>query len=156
MREKFLPFILKFTVISLILFALWYWKGEYYYFLFFNSTIPPFLRFFGIELILLPLLVPLFYNFIPFISFILIIPGIKSRRILQKLLLGLLLIFIWQILLAEFLFLIHGESNTPSDAGLTLSLILYFLNWCIPFILWLILARKSLYAWFTSKLEKQG
>ena len=151
MKEKFLPFILKFSLFSLILFALWYWKGEYYYFLFFDYLVPPILNLLGIDLIVLPFLTSLFYNYLPFISLLLIIPGIKSQKIVKKLLLGLFLIFLWQILIAEIFFLIYGLSENPSKAGSTVSLCLYFLNWCIPFVLWLILARKSLYAWFTSK-----
>ncbi len=151
MKEKFLPFIIKFSVISLILFAFWYFVGEYYYFLFFDYIVTPFLKLFSIDLIIIPFLPPLFYNYLPFISLLLIIPGIKSQKIVKKLLLGLFLIFLWQILIAELIFLIYGLSENPSKAGLTLSLCLYFLNWCIPFVLWLILARKNLYTWFISK-----
>ena len=151
MKEKFLPFIVKFSLFSLILFTLWYWKGEYYYFLFFDYLVPSILNLLGMDLIVLPFLTSLFYNYLPFISLLLIIPGIKSQKIVKKLLLGLFLIFLWQILIAEIFFLIYGLSENPSKAGSTVSLCLYFLNWCIPFVLWLILARKSLYAWFTSK-----
>ncbi|MFH0930953.1 MAG: hypothetical protein V1890_03330 [Candidatus Zixiibacteriota bacterium] len=148
MKEKLLPFILKFIALSLILFALWHWKGEYYYFLFFNSIVPPLLRLFGIELILSPLLVPLFYNFLPFISLILITRGLKPKEMLKKLSLGLFLIFLWQILLAEILFLIHTRIENPASPAFALYFILTLLNYSIPFALWLILARKNLYTWF--------
>ena len=155
MKEKFLPFILKFTLVSLVLFALWHWKGEYYYFIFFFFPIvPPILYFLGLKFSPVRILIPFFHNFLPFISLILITRGIKIQARFQKLLFGLFLIFLWQVLLAEILFLIFGQTKDPTTIGLV-SKIIYLsfllLNWCIPFILWLILARKSLYNWFISK-----
>lgn len=150
-KEKFLPFILKFIAVSLILSALWFWKGEYYYFLFFNSIVPPILKLIGINLILLPPLVPLFYNFLPFISLLLITRGIKPVELFKKLLQGLFLIFLWQILIAEILFLIHRQIEDPASPGFGIYFILGLLNYSIPFVLWLILARENIYTLFISK-----
>ena len=150
-KVKLLPFVLKFIGISLVLFVFWGVVGEYLYFLLVSSTVPPFLRLFGIELILLPILIPLFYNFLPFITLYLIIPGIKSRKNLQNLFLGLFIIFLWQMLIAEILFLMQGQTEGPASAGWASSRFIYFLNWCIPIILWLILARNNLYGWFISR-----
>jgi hypothetical protein len=155
MKEKFLPFILKFIAVSLILFVFWFWKGENYYFLFFNSMVSPLLKIFGINLLPLPILYAQFNIFLPFTSLLLITPGIKPQKKLQKLLLGLFLIFLWQILTAVIFFLFLGQLGNPDEDPSSVGFALYFficiLNYSIPFVLWLILARKNLYTWFTSK-----
>ena len=144
MKEKLWVFIAKFLGVSLILFAFWFWKGEFFYFQIFWHPVKDLYNGLGIEIIILPLLVPLFTNLLPFLSLMIITRGISLKERLSKLVYGALIIFGWHVLLCWAMYQMHGKTQNPTLFASKLTLVIYLLNYSLPFMLWMIFARKQL------------
>jgi len=144
MREKLWVFIAKFLGVSLVLFAFWFWKGEFVYFQIFWQLSGSFYETFGLQVVLLPLIVPLFANLLPFLSLMIITRGIDLKQKLFRSGYGVLIIFGWQVFLTWAMYQMHGKTQTPTSFALKASLVIYILNYSLPFILWILFARKEL------------
>ena len=144
MKEKLWVFIAKFLGVSLILFAFWFWKGEFFYFQIFWHPVKDLYNGLGIEVIVLPLLVPLFTNLLPFLSLMLITREMNLKERLSRLGYGALIIFGWHVLLCWAMYQMHGKTQNPTLFASKLTLVIYLLNYSLPFMLWMIFARKQL------------
>lgn len=151
MREKLWLFIAKFLGVSLVLFVLWFWKGEFVYFQIFWQLAGSFYRAFGINVVILPLIVPLFTNLLPFLSLMIITRGISLKERLSKSGYGVLIIFGWQIFLSWAMYEMQGKTQTPTSFALKGSLVIYMLNYSLPFLLWMLFARDQLRRLFVLK-----
>jgi hypothetical protein len=144
MREKLWIFIVKFLGVSLALFAFWFWKGEFLYFQIFWHPVKSFYDTIGLEVIILPLLVPLFTNLLPFLSLMIITRGIDLKERLPKLGYGVLIIFGWHVFLSWAMYQMHGQAQEPSSFVIKANLVIYLFNFSLPFLLWIIFAGKQL------------
>ena len=144
MKEKLWVFIAKFLGVSLILFAFWFWKGEFFYFQIFWHPVKDLYNGLGIKVIILPLLVPLFTNLLPFLSLMLITREMNLKERLSRLGYGALIIFGWHVLLCWAMYQMHGKTQNPTLFASKLTLVIYLLNYSLPFMLWMIFARKQL------------
>jgi hypothetical protein len=140
MREKLWVFIVKFFLISIPLFALWYWKGEDGYLVFLNYALTFLLiKIAGFHLPYFPAPKDIFNNLIPFISLILITRSIPNRKRVLWLAEGLLILIGWHMVLTEVVYFLGVDSPTYER----FSVPLYLFSETLPFILWILFARKQ-------------
>lgn len=150
MKEKPLIFILKVLALSLFLFILWYWKGESYYLSFFDFLMHLFWTL-GIKLKYLFCPKEVFNNLIPFISLILLTKDIQLKVRISKLVIGLLILIVGHILLSVGLTLLYQDYQKPLALYYKISYPLYLFFETLPFLLWIILAKKNILNLFMPK-----
>lgn len=144
MREKLWVFIAKFLLVSLPLFALWYWKGQTCYI----KILDGFLTFVLITLFRLNIEyfsypVDIFNNLIPFVSLMIITKDIKFKKRMSKLGWGLLVLILWHIVLSQAIYLLHDQYQRASELYEKLSVPLYLFSETLPFLLWILFAQKQ-------------
>ncbi|HEX9912269.1 MAG TPA: hypothetical protein VGB01_03370, partial [candidate division Zixibacteria bacterium] len=90
-------------------------------------------------------------NFIPFISFMVITKDIQLLRRTFKLVIGLLILTGGHLLLGIGFYLLPFGYPTPSPLYYRISLPLYVFTQFLPFLLWVILAKRNLLKLFISR-----
>lgn len=148
MKEKPQIFILKALALSLFLFILWNWKGESYYLSILDNYLKDFLRTLGIRIGGFSYLKDIFNNLIPFISLILVTKDIQFKVRISKLAIGLLILIGVHILLAVGLTFLYRDYPALYHK---ISSPLYLFNKILPFVLWIILAKRNLLSLFMPK-----
>ena len=151
MKEKLWVFIAKFVAVSLILFALWYWKGQTYYIKFLDG----FLNFVLITLLGLNIEyfsypVDIFNNLNPFVSLMIITKDMKFKKRMSKLGWGLLILILWHIILSQAIYFLHDQYQVTSKLYEKLSVPLYLFSQTLPFLLWILFAQKQVVDLFMS------
>lgn len=144
MKEKLWVFIAKFVVVSLILFALWHWKGQTYY----TKILDGFLTFllitlFGLNIEYFSYPVDIFNNLIPFVSLMIITKDIEFKKRMSKLGWGLLTLILWHIILSQAIYVLHDQYQMASKLYEKLSVPLYLFSETLPFLLWILFVRKQ-------------
>jgi amino acid transporter len=144
MREKLWIFIAKFVAVSLILFTFWYWKGQSYYIKILDTTLTSVLITllgFNIEYFSYP--ADIFNNLIPFVSLMIITRHIKFKKRMSQLGWGLLILILWHIILSQAIYFLHDQYQRESPLYEKLSVPLYLFSETLPFLLWILFARKQ-------------
>lgn len=144
MKEKLWVFIAKFVAVSLILFALWYWKGQTYYI----KILDGFLSFvlitlFGLNIEYFSYPVDIFNNLNPFVSLMIITKEMKFKKRMSKLGWGLLILILWHIILSQAIYFLHDQYQVTSKLYEKLSIPLYLFSETLPFLLWILFARNQ-------------
>ena len=144
MKEKLWLFIVKFLLISVPLFAIWHWKGQDWYLILFNHLLTLLLiKIAGFNIQYFPAPVDIFNNLIPFASLMVITKGFKLKTRLSRLAWGLSILIVWHMILTEAVYLLHEDYQITSQAYEKLSVPLYLFSETLPFILWILFARKQ-------------
>jgi hypothetical protein len=148
MKEKLWIFILKFVLVSVPLFALWYWKGEDHYLVILNYTLTFLLiKIAGFNLQYFPAPKDIFNNLIPFISLMIITRGILFKKRMLGLAEGLLILICWHMILTEIVYLMGVESPVYEK----FSVPLFLFSETMPFLLWMIFTRKQVAGLFSKR-----
>lgn len=144
MREKLWVFIAKFVGVSLILFVLWYWKGQDYYIKILDSFLTfVLITISGIDIEYFSYPVDIFNNLIPFVSLMIITRYMKFKKRMSKLGWGLLILVLWHIVLSQAIYFLHDQYQRTSELYEKFSVPLYLFSETLPFLLWILLARKQ-------------
>lgn len=153
MRGKPAIFILKVLVLSIVLFILWYWKGESYYLPAIEGLLRKLSWTLGIRRGGLPYPRYILSNLIPFVSLMLITGEIELKKQILRLVTGLLILIVGHILLGIGIYLLCPDSPTPQTMCYNLSILLHVFSGTLPFFLWIVLAKKNL---LTLSVPKKG
>ena len=143
MKEKLWVFIGKFLLISLPLFALWYWKGQDLYISILDDSLYFFLHtLLGVSA---ECAFPkdIFNNLIPFVALMLITRGMKFKNRASRLGWGLLILILWHVILSKAIYFLNPEPGVVSRWYEKFSVPLYLFSQTLPFLLWLLFARKQ-------------
>lgn len=152
MKEKLWIFITKFLVVSLIFFALWHWKGQTFYVSILDATLKfVLITLLGFKIKFFSYPVDIFNNLIPFVSLMLITKEIKFKKRMTKLGWGLLILILWHIVLSESIYFLHDQYEKTSSLYEKFSVPLYLFSETLPFILWILFARKQVAGLFLRK-----
>ncbi|MGB8657474.1 MAG: hypothetical protein WCE90_06770 [Candidatus Zixiibacteriota bacterium] len=144
MKEKLWLFITKFLLISVPLFLLWHWKGQSYYLIFLNQTLTLILiKVAGFDIQGFPAPVDIFNNLIPFVSLMAITRGMPLKVRLSRLGWGLLILIGWHMILTEIVYLMYSKEGVPLPSYEKLSVPIYLFSETLPFLLWILFARKQ-------------
>ena len=144
MREKLWLFAVKFILISIPLFALWYWKVQDWYLILFNHLLTLLLiKIAGLNILYFPAPKDIFNNLIPFVSLMIITRGFDLKIRLARLLWGLLILMVWHIMLTQAVYLMHDQAGVASPAYEKLSVPLYLFSETLPLVLWIVFARRQ-------------
>jgi hypothetical protein len=143
MKEKLWVFIGKFLLVSLPLFALWYWKGQDPYISILDDSLYFFLHtLLGVNS---EFAFPkdIFNNLIPFVVLMLITRGMKFKNRASRLGWGLLILILWHIILSKIIYFLHPEPGVISQWYEKFSVPLYLFSETLPFLLWILFAQKQ-------------
>jgi hypothetical protein len=151
MKERPAIFLLKVLGLSLFLYLLWNWKGEGYYLPILEDLLKNLSWALGIRRGGVPFPKYILSNLIPFISFMLITKDLKLMGRISKLIIGLLILSGGHILLGIAVYLLCQGLPTPETWCYKLSILLYTFNGILPFLLWVILAKRNLLNLFIPK-----
>ena len=152
MKDKVRTFIFKALVLSIILYFLWYLKIGSYYVYFIDSISVHFVSSFGIKIDTLWYPTAIFYNFIPFISLMLFTININLKKRILRFLIGLLILILSHILFSITLSILQPDYHVPLSAlNYKLSVSLSLFSQILPFLLWVILAKRNLLSLFIPK-----
>ncbi len=153
-------FVVKLVVASAVLFGLWEWRLAEGYAILFRHVAGPVCGLFGIELASLAdsigLVIPRFYNVLPFLSLIIATWGLTLRRRVVAIIVGLFLLVLWHVGLAlavDAIVAAHGLDRTAYQ-----KLSPWFLiSDALPIVLWIAFAYPSVAALFAqrNKYDKQ-
>jgi hypothetical protein len=149
MREKLWIFIAKFLLVSLPLFALWYWKGlDLYIYILDDSLYFFFHALLGVNS---EFSFPkdIFNNLIPFVALMVISRGMKFKERASKLGWGLLILILEHVILSKVKYFLNPEPGVVSRWDEKLSVPLYLFSETLPFLLWILFARKQAVDLFT-------
>jgi len=138
-----LIFIAKFLVASLILFPLWYWKGQYLYISILDNSLYFFFHtLLGVNS---DFTFPkdIFNNLIPFVALMVITRGMKFKKRVTKLGWGLLILILGHVILAKVIYFLCPEPGVVSRWYEKLSVPFYLFSETLPFLLWILFARKQ-------------
>lgn len=150
MKEKLLWFIAKFLIVSLVLFALWQWKIEDLYMLFLNGVVYHILTFFTFKIRYNYSPTQFFYSLIPFVSLMIITREVQLKKRLLYLVAGSLIIMAWHIISYEIVFELYDrylQRRRILDFAIKP---FYLLSGALPFILWLVFLRNTLWRLFSA------
>ena len=152
MKEKLWIFILKFVLVSVPLFTLWYWKGEDYYLIILNYTLTFLLiQLAGFNLQYFPAPKDIFNNLIPFISLMIITRGIRLKKRLYWLAGGLLILIGWHMVLTEIVYFLNEKYTIDSQAYDKFTVPFFLFSETLPFILWIIFTRRQISGLFSRR-----
>jgi archaeosortase B (VPXXXP-CTERM-specific) len=142
-REELWVFIAEFLLVSLPLFILWYWKGLDLYI----SILDDSLYFFFHTLLGVnsefSFPKDIFNNLIPFVALMLITRGMKFKKRASKLGWGVLILILGHVILSKLVYFLNPEPGVVSKLYEKLSVPLYLFSETLPFLLWILLARKQ-------------
>jgi len=156
MKEKLWLFIVKFILISAPLFALWHWKGQDWYLVFLDHLYRwLFIEMAGFNIRFFAAPVDIFNNLIPFVSLMIITKEFKLKTRLSRLVWGLLILIVWHMVLTEAVYLLHDDYGVPSKSYEKLSVPLYLFSETLPFVMWILLARKQIAGLFLRRKRTQ-
>jgi hypothetical protein len=143
MREKLWIFIAKFLGVSLVLFGLWYWKGQDLYISLLDDSL--YFFFYTLLGISSDFSFPkdIFNNLIPFVALMIITRGMKFKTRISKLGWGLLILILEHIILSKVIYLLYPGPGMESKWYEKVSVPLYLFSESLPFLLWLIFCRKQ-------------
>lgn len=154
MKEKLWVFIIKFLLLSVPLFALWHWKGQTYYLVFLQQVLTLLLiKILGLSVKGFPAPVDIFNNLIPYVSLMIITRGIRLKTRITWLAGGLLILIAWHMILTEAIYVIYLKYQIDSQAYEKLSVPLFLFSETLPFLLWILFARKQVAGLF---LRRKG
>jgi hypothetical protein len=154
MKEKLWVFIIKFLLLSVPLFALWHWKGQTYYLVFLQQVLTLLLiKILGRSVKGFPTPVDIFNNLIPYVSLMIITRGIRLKTRITWLAGGLLILIAWHMILTEAIYVIYLKYQIDSQAYEKLSVPLFLFSETLPFLLWILFARKQVAGLF---LRRKG
>jgi hypothetical protein len=143
MKEKLWVFIAKFLSVSLPLFVLWYWKGQDLYISILDDSLYFFLHtLLGVNS-QFSFPKDIFNNLIPFVALIVITRGIKFKNRASKLGWGLLILILWHVILSKAVYFLNPEPEAVSRWYEKLTVPLYLFSETLPFLLWILFARKQ-------------
>jgi hypothetical protein len=155
MREKLWVFIAKFILVSVPLFAFWYWKLQDWYLVFFNHLLTLLLiKMAGFNIPYFPAPKDIFNNLIPFVCLMIITRGLELKVRLSRLFWGLAILLVWHMILTEAVYLMHDEAGVPSPTYEKLSVPLYLFSETLPFVLWIIFAPRQVAGLFQRRRRK--
>jgi hypothetical protein len=97
----------------------------------------------------------IFNNLIPFISLMIITRGILFKKRLFWLVGGLLILIGWHMVLTEIVYFLNEKYTIDSQAYDKLSVPFFLFSETLPFILWIIFARRQVAGLF-SRRKTQG
>lgn len=152
MKEKAGIFIVEVLALSVFLYVLWYWKGKSYYL----SILTYFFRylFLSLRINTEKLWYPsqYFNNIIPFISLMLLTKGMHLWGRIQKLMIGLVILITSHMLFTTGIYFLHHEYQTP-PTSFYYKIFVPLGLFCeiLPFLLWVIFAKKQLLSLFISR-----
>ncbi len=143
MKEKLWIFIAKFLLVSLPLFVLWYWKGQDLYISILDDSLYFFLH--ALLGVSAPCTFPkdIFNNLIPFVALMVITRGMKLANRASRLGWGLLILVGWHVILSKTIYFLHPEPEVISQWYEKFSVPLYLFSETLPFLLWILFARKQ-------------
>jgi len=143
MKEKLWIFIAKFVAVSLILFAFWYWKGQYLYISILDNSL--YFFFYTLLGVNSDFSFPkdIFNNLIPFVALMVITRGMKFKTKISKLGWGLLILILEHIILSKVIYLLYPEPGMESKWYEKVSVPLYLFSETLPFLLWILFAQKQ-------------
>ena len=143
MREKLWIFIAKFLLVSLALFVLWYWKGQDLYISILDESLYFFLHtLLGVSA---QCAFPkdIFNNLLPFVALTVITRGMRFGERVSSLGWGLLILIAWHVVLSKIIYFLHPEPGVVSQWYEKFSVPLYLFSETLPFLLWILFARKQ-------------
>ncbi len=143
MKEKLWIFIAKFVLVSLGLFVLWYWKGQELYISILDDSLYLFLHtLLGVNA---QCAFPkdIFNNLLPFVALMVITRGMRFGKRASMLGWGLLILIAWHVVLSKIIYFLHPEPGVISQWYEKFSVPLYLFSETLPFLLWILLARKQ-------------
>jgi hypothetical protein len=156
MREKLWLVVVKFILVSALLFVLWHLTGALehggtsmtpgepgWYLMFLNYALSFLLiKIASLNILCFPAPKPMLINLIPFISLMIITRGIRLKARILQIVGGLLILIVWHMILTVTVYLLLDCRGT-SPAYEKLSVPLYLFNGTLPFLLWILFARKQ-------------
>ncbi|MCK4224763.1 MAG: hypothetical protein KAX39_06260 [candidate division Zixibacteria bacterium] len=143
MKEKLWVFIVKFLLVSLPLFALWYWKGQNLYIRILDDSLYFFLHtLLGVNS-QFSFPKDIFNNLIPFVALMVITRDMKFKNRASKLGWGLLILILWHVILSKAIYFMNPEPGVVSKWYDKLSVPLYLFSETLPFLLWILFAQKQ-------------
>lgn len=152
MRERPGIFILEVLALSLLLYILWYWKGQSHYLFILTCFLKYLFLNLGITANKLWCPTEYFINLIPFASLMLLTKGMYLWDRVRKLIIGLMLLVGSHVLLTTTLYLLHPDYQSPPTASYYRILIpLGLFSEVLPFLLWAIFAREQLSTFFLNR-----
>jgi hypothetical protein len=143
--KRILIFVTKFLAVSLPLFALWI-VGGYFYILPVLSVAEFFVQILGLQVSGLPMSLDIFSSPIPFISLMVITKHLEFRKRLSKIVIGLLILFLWHLAASMGLYLMMIDHQVISSKAIlyaTFKTFLYIFNLTLPFLLWFFFFGKK-------------
>jgi hypothetical protein len=143
MKEKLWIFIAKFLLVSLPLFVLWHWKGQDLYISILDDSL-----YFVLHTLLgvsaqCAFPKDIFNNLIPFVALMVITKGMKLANRASRLGWGLLILIGWHIMLSKIIYFLHPQPEVVSQWYEKVSVPLYLFSETLPFLLWILFARKQ-------------
>ncbi|MCK4404467.1 MAG: hypothetical protein KAW02_05185 [candidate division Zixibacteria bacterium] len=167
MKEKLWLFVVKFIAVSALLFVFWHFTGALegagtsalsgkpgWYLIFLNHVMSFLLiKIAGFNILCFPAPKPMLINLIPFVSLMIITRGIKLKTRITQIMGGLLILIIWHMILTEAVYLLLDCRDT-SPAYEKLSVPLYLFSGTLPFVLWILFARKQMAGLFLRRKKK--
>jgi len=144
--KRLLIFIAKFLLVSLPLFGLWIGWG-YFYVYPVLSIAKSFVQIFGLPGSDPPVPFDICSSPIPFISLMVITKHLKFQKRLSKVVIGLLILFIWHLVASVALYLTMTDDNKlilPQPFLFTAFItFLYIFNLTLPLLLWFFFVGKN-------------
>lgn len=148
MKEKLWVFIAKFVVISLVLFVLWHWKGLDIYISILDGSLYFFLHtLLGVNS-RFSFPKDIFNNLIPFVALMVITRGMKFKTRASKLGLGLLILILEHVILSKTMYFLNPEPGVYHRWHDQLTVPLFLFSETLPFLLWILFARKQVVTLF--------
>lgn len=147
MRKTLILFVTKLILASAGLYAIWEWKGQLWYALFFRQAALLVCGIAGVQLAslrdALDITVERFFNILPFFSLMVAAWGISWRRRIIGALCGFAILVSWHLAFTVIVRSILDTHHFDPTAYKLLSP-WFLLSDALPFVLWVIIAYKPL------------
>ncbi len=147
MRKTLILFVTKLILTSACLYAVWEWKGQMWYALFFRQVALAVYGLVGVQLAslrgALDITVDRFFNILPFFSLMVAAWGISWRRRIIGILCGFAFLVAWHLTFTVIVRSILDAHHFDPTAYKLLSP-WFLLSDALPFVLWVIIAYKPL------------
>lgn len=147
MRKTLILFVVKLMLASACLYAVWEWKGQLWYALFFRQVALGVYGIAGVELAslrdALDITINRFFNILPFLSLMVAAWGISWRRRIVGTLCGFAVLICWHLAFTVIVESILDAHHFDPTAYKLLSPWFLFSD-ALPFVLWVIISYKPL------------